>query len=59
MFVSSERETEMIKAGDMIEIGTGTTWGGHFEVLEIVRTFKNGKVAVRVNFRGKPKVFHI
>lgn len=49
----------MIKVGDKIEIGTGTTWGGLFQVLEILKVFANGKVAVVVDFHGKRKVFNV
>jgi hypothetical protein len=32
---------------------------GMFKIIEIVRVFDNGKVAVAVSFKGKKKIFHI
>ncbi len=49
----------MLQVGDLVEIGAGTAWGGIFQVLEILRTFANGKTAVVVSFHGKRKTFHI
>jgi hypothetical protein len=40
-------------------IAPAARWGGEFKILEVRREFKNGKVAVRVNFYGKSKVFHV
>ena len=48
-----------ITIGTLVEIGTGTSWGGFFRVLEIRKTFANGKVAVVVDFHGERKVFNI
>ena len=42
-----------------IEIGTGTKWQAFYMVTEILKRFKNGKIAVRVNMKGKQKVFHV
>ena len=51
----------MLEVGDTVEIGKGCQWGGQFKILEIVKRFKNGKIAVRVYVPAfyKTKVFHI
>ena len=49
----------MVKVGDLVSLGNGTAWAGDYKVLAVIKVFDNGKVAVKVNFRGKVKVFHI
>ena len=47
------------QVGQKIHLGIGAKWEGDFTILEIVKTFANGKTAIRVNFYGKSKVFHV
>jgi hypothetical protein len=54
-----QQRRHAMKVGDRIEIGAGTSWGGLFEIIEILATFRNGKTAVVVNFHGKRKTFHV
>lgn len=49
----------MVKVGDKVHLGQGALWEGHYEVLEVRQNFKNGKISVVVNFKGKKKVFHL
>ena len=48
-----------LKIGDKVHLGTGAQWEGDYVILQIIKSFKNGKLAVAVNFKGKNKVFHL
>lgn len=48
-----------VEVGQMVQIAPDAPWGGTFKVIEVRRTFKNGKVEVVVDFHGKPKTFNI
>lgn len=47
------------QVGEKIELGVNTAWHGFYEIFEVIKNFKNGKIAVRVLFKGKMKVFNI
>ena len=49
----------MFIVGQKVHLGEGTKWEGNFVILAIVKKFNNGKTAVKVNFFGKAKVFHL
>ena len=42
-----------------IHLGLGTIWEDTYNILEVVKRFQNGKIAIRVNFKGKSKVFNV
>ena len=48
-----------IKVGDFVHLGLGAQWEGDYKVLEVIQNFKNSKISVRVNFKGKSKIFHV